>query len=223
MKDMKRWAAQITCLYFLIIVVLTAPAVRLSFRGTGMQDSISASTVFGEWSYWLWVIAMAAGQYALLFLPVQLEEKRPVTKRPVVYLVAASGMAMGLLAAGFLVSIGEVILRNPLSKPLWRAALLLLILVWSAWAYLFYKNSAGRAGRDIVAAQRKYLFRGSVLELLVAVPSHLIARQRDYCCAGYSTFFGIAFGLAVMLFSFGPGVLFLYAGRARLPENVKKP
>jgi hypothetical protein len=45
------------------------------------------------------------------------------------------------------------------------------------------------------------------------VPTHIVARARDYCCAGFYTFLGIAFGVAVMLFSFGPGVFFLFAAR----------
>jgi hypothetical protein len=56
---------------------------------------------------------------------------------------------------------------------------------------------------------------GSVAELLVAVPCHVYARDKDYCCAGFSTFAGLATGLAVMLFAFGPGVFFLFAARVK--------
>ena len=66
---------------------------------------------------------------------------------------------------------------------------------------------------DVVTRQCRYLLKGSILELLVAVPTHIVARARDYCCAGFWTFFGIAFGVSVMLFSFGPGVFFLFAAR----------
>jgi hypothetical protein len=41
----------------------------------------------------------------------------------------------------------------------------------------------------------------------------VVARHRDYCCAGFSTFAGIASGLAVLLFAFGPGVFLLYFAR----------
>lgn len=69
--------------------------------------------------------------------------------------------------------------------------------------------------RGLILRQSRYLFRGSILELVVAVPAHILARHRDYCCAGAQTFIGIAFGISVMLFSFGPGVLFLCAERWR--------
>jgi hypothetical protein len=60
-----------------------------------------------------------------------------------------------------------------------------------------------------------WLLRGSILELLVAVPAHVIVRQREDCCAPAATFWGLATGLTVMLMSFGPGVFFLFAARMR--------
>ena len=78
---------------------------------------------------------------------------------------------------------------------------------------------------DVVTRQCRLLFRGSVLELFVAVPTHVVARVRDYCCAGTWTFIGIATGLAVMLFAFGPAVFFLFVARwKRLhPESRLSP
>jgi hypothetical protein len=54
-----------------------------------------------------------------------------------------------------------------------------------------------------------------VLELLVAVPSYLIVRQRHECSAPVFTAFGMATGVAILLMSLGPGVLFLYRARMR--------
>ena len=64
-----------------------------------------------------------------------------------------------------------------------------------------------------------WLLRGSGLELLVAVPSHVWARRPDDCSAPAVTGYGIATGLAIMLLSFGPGVFFLSeAARAARTE-----
>ena len=71
----------------------------------------------------------------------------------------------------------------------------------------------------------RWLMRGSVLQLLVAVPSHVMVRDRGDCCAPLGAFWGITTGLSVMLFCFGPGVFFLFADRfSRLrPKNLDAP
>ena len=87
----------------------------------------------------------------------------------------------------------------------------LVVAVWVVWTLVFYRT--GRNAMGVVSRQCRYLLRGSILELLVAVPTHIVARHRDYCCAGAMTFIGMAFGVSVMLFSFGPGVFFLFIQR----------
>jgi hypothetical protein len=54
-----------------------------------------------------------------------------------------------------------------------------------------------------------------VLELLIAIPSHIVVRNRHVCCADIATFIGISFGISVMLLSFGPVLFFLFADRWR--------
>ena len=49
--------------------------------------------------------------------------------------------------------------------------------------------------------------------LLIVVPSHVIVRRRGDCCAPVVTSFGIVTGIAIMLLSFGPGILLLYKKR----------
>lgn len=59
------------------------------------------------------------------------------------------------------------------------------------------------------------ILAGSALELLVAVPAHVIVRRREECCAGVGTGVGICCGLAVMVVALGPGVAVLYYRRVR--------
>ena len=59
------------------------------------------------------------------------------------------------------------------------------------------------------------LLAGSVLELLIALPMHLVVRRRTECCAGLSTGLGIGVGLVVMLIALGPAVFFLFYRRYR--------
>jgi hypothetical protein len=83
-----------------------------------------------------------------------------------------------------------------------------LWLVWGIVFYLYFQNSSNVTSRLV-----SWLLKGSVLELLIAIPSHVIVRRRDECTAPAVTSFGIVTGIAVMLLCFGPSVLLLYKKR----------
>jgi hypothetical protein len=67
------------------------------------------------------------------------------------------------------------------------------------------------------------LLAGSILELLIAVPTHIIARWRNYCCAGFMTFWGLVTGLSVLLFAFGPGMFILFVRRLHSVTPPSRP
>ena len=69
--------------------------------------------------------------------------------------------------------------------------------------------------RRFTATITNWLLKGSILEMVVAVPSHIIARQRGDCCAPGMTLIGLATGLSVALMAFGPGVFLLFAKRIK--------
>jgi hypothetical protein len=75
-----------------------------------------------------------------------------------------------------------------------------------SYAAVMLLQSAGK--REVLLLP--LLLRGSALELLVAVPCHVIVRRRDDCSAPVVTGFGIVTGIAIMLLSFGLSVLLLY-------------
>src|SRR6185503_2290403 len=119
---------------------------------------------------------------------------------------AVPGVAQGMKAAG----VGP---RSVLFDVLFVLALVGIF--WMLWAILFLRGSRNDDPDALSRRALRWLLRGSILELLVAVPTHVIVRQRNDCCAPYGTFWGIVCGLTVMLMSFGPGVFFLFVARAR--------
>ena len=85
------------------------------------------------------------------------------------------------------------------------------VLSWGVWGLVFYLYRTRVSERlDRILA---WLIKGSVLELLIVVPCHIIVRQREDCSAPGATGLGIATGIAVMLMAFGPGILLLYQKR----------
>ncbi len=88
-----------------------------------------------------------------------------------------------------------------------------LILLWFIWAIVFRNFARSDEPNSLLKRVTRWLLCGSILELLIAVPSHIIVRRRGDCCAPIGTFWGIVTGISVMLLCFGPGVYFLFVER----------
>jgi hypothetical protein len=225
---MKKWAWVVAALYGLIIVILTAPVLLAAFWDFIKAGSIYTSEdlieMFSSWPYWSAVALFILAQAALLAVPVKLCGKRPISRRIIMLPVAASALMMGLLVSGLSVAISEAGQGEKFfNGDMWfYIALGILLLTWVFWAAIFYRWSKKLSPANFIEKICHRLFQGSILELLVAVPTHIWARSKNYCCAGLGTFWGIAFGLAVMLFSFGPGVFFLFVQRWEQVHPDKK-
>src|ERR1035441_2048782 len=211
---MKRWALVVVVLYLLILVVLTVPVTLLAFAPQASAKDIAEG--YTQFSYWLWVGVMVLGQAALLVVPVRVASRRPVTRRSLLLPIVTAGLMMGGLAMGAMYSLYESALRDKaVGSWLSWAVIGSGVVIWCVWSILFYRSSRGVEPSDLISRQCRLMLRGSILELLVAVPTHIVARSRDYCCAAVMTLLGITLGISVMLFSFGPAVFFLYVERWR--------
>jgi len=220
---MKRWAWIVAALYAAVLLVLTVPVCWLAF---GQPANVrEAFSLFANGPYWLWLAVMLISQIALLAVPVRVASHRPVTRGPIWRTILAGGFMAGGLAAGGALSIYEFVVRNKGHGDwfLWLA-IGLAVMTWLIWALVFSRLSRRSEPADLVSRQCRCLLKGSALELLVAVPTHVVARHRDYCCAGALTFIGLTMGVSVMLFAFGPAVFFLFAERwKRLHPDRNSP
>jgi hypothetical protein len=235
---MKRWAALVAILYVLMLGVVSLPLCLLAFIDSSGAKGIA--TTFGQWQHWrlsqawdgmlfngirgtyrdlywwIWLVVMGLAQAALLAVPVRVASRRPMTRLPLALTILVGALMMGLLVYGAFYSLYEFAFsgNNPWK---WSSgiALALGVAAWFAWALIFLRFSKSSNADDFVSRLCKCLLKGSILELLIAVPTHIVARCRDYCCAGWGTFVGLTLGMSVMLFSFGPGVFFLFAARWR--------
>jgi hypothetical protein len=215
----------VACLYPLIIFAITCPVIVLAWLPDVSVDNPGG--VYLWWPYWVWLAVMFVCQLALLVLPVHVASRRPVKRRPLIMPVIASGLMVGLLVVATLFTLGElrwmtnrsqyrgVTLEQPIAGMDLVLLLLLPCAIWAAWAVFFYFLSRRQSIEGAAATQSGTLLTGSILELLVAVPTHIVARHRSECCAGGYSFFGLCLGISVMLFAFGPSVFFLYLARWR--------
>jgi len=81
---------------------------------------------------------------------------------------------------------------------------------WIGWSLAFLitytKHDRYTFARKLLSA----LFLGSLMELLVTIPSHVIVSRRPGCFVGIATGLGLSSGIAVMLWAFGPGIILLF-------------
>ncbi len=75
------------------------------------------------------------------------------------------------------------------------------------WSVIFYLRYTETERYQVASKMVTTLLKGSLIELLIAIPSHLIVSRRPGCFVGLLTAAGIAGGLSVMLWCFGPSIV----------------
>lgn len=218
---MRQWGIVLTALYAVIVVgmlipgaaYLSAPAEKSGYEGVpkATQEILSEPIV------WVVVATLILSQALLLFLSVDTSQKR---LKPQVHIGLSCAVAAllttfliyaGINSFGVGISGDKFITRSSGWIETQRDVLEIWGVLWLAWSVIFYLYLRNKS--ELVRRIVTWLLRGSVLELLVAVPCHVLVRRKQECCAPMVTSFGIATGIAIMLLAFGPSVLFLYKKR----------
>ena len=235
---MKRWAVFTVAIYAAALLVLTTPALLIAFgrwakNPVGFDDALHAYSYYG---YWLWLAVLIAGQALFLLVPIDIAERRLPARRPVRIPVIVTAFFLANLLVSGLLAVASAILKDagleffPYLSPshywvlfnvenhdneIFLGMAVCLLVFWTLWAFVFGRFAKSDDPEAFLHRATRWLLRGSVLELLVAIPSHIIVRRREDCCAPIGTFWGIASGISVMLLCFGPGVFFLFVERFR--------
>jgi hypothetical protein len=209
---MRMWGVAITVFYALVLGFLILPAVALfsdvdsymgALYGLFLEDVAASAYV------WLWLALLVIAQALLCLVTIDTSTKRLRPRARTFASVTAITIAVGLLSsAGALSIVAAVWADDALDIG---AIVLSPITFWIVWGIVFYLYRASASSQ--LDRMVGWLIKGSILELLVAVPCHVIVRQRNDCCAPLFTASGLATGMAVMLLAFGPSVLFLYQKR----------
>ncbi len=218
-------------LYGVFFVLVVMPALWGLFTWLGQKDAgfpdweellgiyeFLYSEIYA-WPFWLVFAGMILSQICLLIIPVRTAHERPKPRRGIWLTAIAAGFLYTCLLFGVILSLVSAIVGDDWPDCSGWILLTALPVNWLLWMVIFRLFARGMDPKSFIRRIVKWLMRGSILELLIAVPSHIIVRHKDACCAHMTTAAGIAAGLAVMFFAFGPGIYYLYMERI----NSKKP
>ncbi len=212
---MRKWGIVITVCYALIVAGLLLPALFiLAFEF--WPDWSELSDLYTSWVMWTWIVIPVGGAALLLFLSVDASHRRFRPRQHVAVSITLAGLFIAILTFAAVASVSDALYTFD-TKPAWAMVLPVespwtwLIALWLIWTWIFYLYF--RDSSRLVSRITSWLVRGSVLELLIVIPCHLIVRRRDECTAAGVTSFGIVTGIAIMLLAFGPSVLLLYKKR----------
>lgn len=221
----RKWPCTAVLLYTAWLAAVLAPVV-LSLgwvwgRPEGkFRDATGALSglYFEAWPFWIFCGVLVLSQVLLLAVPIRIVKERPIPRRSIWATAMAAATLFSLAVLGIVASVGAALWGDDLGDGIRLPALFILV-TWVLWGWMFHGFAHATDSRAYVRRLTKWLLAGSVLELLVAVPSHIVVRHKDVCCAHGLTAVGMATGLVVILMSFGPGLYFLYAERIRSKAN----
>jgi hypothetical protein len=221
---MRKWGIVITAFYGLILVVFVLP-VWVSTTAETKFNQVDIFGAYGQWWVWIPIGILLASQALLLFVSVDTSFRRLRPRAHIFLSCLVTGILAALLTGAALLALGAAAFGDnvfPKELTTFKVTTLLVCwgtiwLVWSLVFYLYFRNSSA-----VITRVTSWLIKGSVLELLIAVPAHVLVRRRHDCSAPWLTSFGIATGIAIMLLSFGPSVFLLYKKRLDDYQNRRQ-
>ena len=222
-----RWVWTILGIYLLLAAaILLMPAWTVLL---GADDLLTAASITA-------CVLTLCGM-GLLFTPVQRARRRPVTRRSVWIPILSAGTLLSALFFAAGIAMDEYFTgdqtaaftsssddpnaaRRTSLEDSWETGIFVATgATWLGWAVLFALLLRNGDPESLSMRINRSVLVGSVAELLIAVPLHIIVRKRSVCCAGYLTGTAIGIGAAVMIVAFGPSVFLLYRRRWQQIRN----
>lgn len=179
---------------------------------------------------WGWIAILVGGQALLLFLSTGSSWRRNKPRQHILLTSMVAGMLIGLLVYFFLISLGSldifiiklededinIMLFLSMIMPVELLDSFSIVVWWLGfgllWSTIFY--SYNHTSEVIVSRAIFWLRAASIIVLPVTVLAYTFFHRDDLFYFEISfIIWGIVTGIAVMLLSFGPGVLALYKKR----------
>lgn len=143
---------------------------------------------------------------------------RPVQRYRMIVPVLMGATMLSLLVAGIWLSLMEVTEMEWMFFVFWP----IVLVNWLVWANLFFQRYQHADRYTATKSMLDMILKGSLASLIITIPSHIFTSRRGECMAGMYTSIGVTSSLAVMLWSFGPGIILLFLAEMRRKELEKE-
>ncbi|MBU6301870.1 MAG: hypothetical protein KGS60_09980 [Verrucomicrobia bacterium] len=220
---MRLWSIPVMLVFWLLLVASMALLREWAFppRPPGDGIALVRHPLFLTWT------ALLLAAQGVLLIRIRPARDRPKARRKVRPALIATAFCLGLLSIGLVVSLSMAGTGDQAMEGLgasanfvarafpghnadaWFIGIVFFGFIggmWAVWWMLIGKATKETAPESLPARLLTWILAGSVLELLVAVPCHILCRRREECCAPVLTFWGMAMGWALLLLSLGPAV-----------------
>ena len=219
---MTKWAFWTVLLYIALVVVLFIPLL-LSLAFLGDFGVLELLSMYSAWQFWAIFAICVLIQASLLLIPVKITNDSYQPRRHIWIPIVITALAFSMVIIGIIWSLLVAVWGDDGWEAVYPwASLTFFAVSWLVWSILFYRFYRNAQPGALTQRLTTWLLRGSILELLVAVPSHIAVRRREDCCAPGFTFFGIATGVVIMALAFGPGLFFLFCKRFEQMKPASK-
>jgi hypothetical protein len=143
------------------------------------------------------------------------------TARPMRTAVPAAAVMAMMLSLAWIATLLEWIglWDEAVDGDRWRVFPLGVWIAWLLWAAVFFAYWRKGTRFEQLRKMAKGLIVGSVLELFVATGVFLWNKDDDDCWCARGSYTGLVFGATVMIWAFGPGLLFLFLREAQYHEK----
>jgi len=198
------WVYAVVGGYLLLVAVLLSLPAWVGLFGDASSHDMAVLVIC--------IASVVLSGLSLVLVPVRKARRRPVTRRSIWIPIIGSGALAAVLALGASLALSEYF---QIAFEGGGSLVLAVGAVWAGWTGIFGIIAMRGKVEGVGSWLHRSLIAGSALELLVAVPCHIVVRRRHDCCAGIGTGTGICLGIVVMFVALGPSVLLLFYRRKK--------
>jgi hypothetical protein len=195
-----RWVYAVLAFYVLCLCALSISPVFVA-----LFVSLGAAGLAVFYSGGLLLMGVS-----LMVIPVQRRLHRGVTKRSIWIPLLGSSVLIAMLAFCVNMAVQDANFGDVLRPKL---AIAITAACWAFWVVVFASIALAGNAQSAASWLYKALLTANLLELLIAVPAHLVARRRTECCAGIPSAIAIIMGAAMAVVVIGPIMFWLYYRR----------